>query len=64
MTTQEQSSEVKRYRGQRGAQRAPTKQLVTLRLDADILDYLRATGDGWQTRLNAELRKLVKRARR
>jgi uncharacterized protein (DUF4415 family) len=29
---------------------------VTLRLDADLLDWFRAQGPGWQTRMNAVLR--------
>ena len=33
------------------------KQAITLRLDADLLAFYRATGAGWQTRINAELRK-------
>lgn len=33
------------------------KQQVTLRLDADLLDRFRSSGRGWQTRLNATLRK-------
>ena len=33
-----------------------TKQAVKLRLDADLLAALRATGDGWQTRINDTLR--------
>jgi uncharacterized protein (DUF4415 family) len=33
----------------------PKKQ-VTLRLDADLLEGLRATGPGWQTRVNEVLR--------
>lgn len=33
----------------------PKKQ-VTIRLDADLLDNLRATGPGWQTRVNDALR--------
>lgn len=33
----------------------PKKQ-VTLRLDADVLDRFKATGPGWQTRINAVLR--------
>lgn len=40
----------------RGAQRAPVKQQVTLRLDEDILAKFRATGPGWQSRINAALR--------
>ena len=35
---------------------AATKEPVKLRLDADVLAALRATGDGWQTRINDALR--------
>ena len=35
---------------------AVTKEAVKLRLDADVLAALRATGDGWQTRINDMLR--------
>ncbi|MFT3813891.1 MAG: BrnA antitoxin family protein [Acidovorax sp.] len=35
---------------------AATKEPVKLRLDADVLAALRATGDGWQTRINEMLR--------
>ncbi|MGQ0709492.1 MAG: BrnA antitoxin family protein [Rhodoferax sp.] len=35
---------------------AVTKEPVKLRLDADLLAALRATGDGWQTRINDMLR--------
>ena len=33
-----------------------TKEAVKLRLDADVLAALRASGDGWQTRINDALR--------
>ena len=33
-----------------------TKEPVKIRLDADVLLALRATGDGWQTRINDTLR--------
>ncbi|MGH6787330.1 MAG: BrnA antitoxin family protein [Novosphingobium sp.] len=36
----------------------PKKQ-VTLRLDGAVLDKFRATGKGWQSRINAELRKAL-----
>jgi uncharacterized protein (DUF4415 family) len=45
------------FRRARGAQKAPTKQLVSLRLDRDVLEHFRASGEGWQSRLNAALRK-------
>lgn len=34
----------------------PKKQ-VTLRLDPDVLEKFRATGKGWQSRINAALRE-------
>lgn len=36
------------------------KQQVTLRLDGAVLEGFRATGPGWQSRINAELRKALK----
>lgn len=30
---------------------------TTVRLDADVVEYFRSEGHGWQTRLNAALRK-------
>ena len=38
-----------------------TKEMVTLRIDRDILDRFRAGGPGWQTRLNDVLRVAVTR---
>ena len=43
----------------RGPQKAPTKVLTTVRLDADILAFFKAQGRGYQTRINDELRKVV-----
>jgi uncharacterized protein (DUF4415 family) len=40
----------------RPASSAP-KISTTVRLDADVIEYFRAAGRGWQTRLNAALRK-------
>jgi uncharacterized protein (DUF4415 family) len=36
----------------------PKKQ-VTLRLDSVVLDSFRSMGPGWQSRINAELRKAL-----
>jgi len=36
------------------------KRTVTIRLDADVVDAYRALGSGWQTRLNADLRRVRK----
>jgi uncharacterized protein (DUF4415 family) len=31
-----------------------------MRLDADVLDAYKATGSGWQSRINGDLRKAMK----
>jgi uncharacterized protein (DUF4415 family) len=33
------------------------KEMVSLRIDRDVLDYFQADGPGWQERINAALRK-------
>ena len=43
----------------RGPQREPTKVAISLRLDRDVLDNLRASGPGWQSRANELLRKAL-----
>jgi len=42
--------------GVRGPQKAPTKERVTIRLSADVVARFRATGNGWQTRIDAALK--------
>ena len=37
------------------------KELVSLRIDRDILDHFREDGPGWQDRINEALRTLIKR---
>jgi uncharacterized protein (DUF4415 family) len=49
----------KRRRGQRGPQKAPTKALISLRLDQDIIERFKADGPGWQARINEALRKAL-----
>lgn len=49
---------VSRGRGGRPPLANPKKQ-VTMRLDADVLDRLKADGPGWQSRANKALRKAV-----
>ena len=43
----------------RGPQKAPTKVLTTVRLDADVMAFFKSQGRGYQTRINEELRKVV-----
>jgi uncharacterized protein (DUF4415 family) len=40
-----------------GSTKTDAKQAVKLRLDPDVLTVLRATGPGWQTRINTILRE-------
>ena len=47
---------VRRYRGQRGPQKSPTKELISLRVDRDVVAAYRATGPGWQKRASEALR--------
>lgn len=38
---------------------AENKQQITLRLDADVIEFFRATGRRYQSRINAALREYV-----
>jgi uncharacterized protein (DUF4415 family) len=40
----------------RGLQPAPSKSLVSLRVDQDVLQWFKSQGSGYQTRINAVLR--------
>jgi uncharacterized protein (DUF4415 family) len=51
----EMAESIRRARG-RPASDSPKKQ-ITLRLDSDVVEEFRATGPGWQGRMNAALRK-------
>ena len=50
---------VEAWHRSRGKQKKPTKVLVSLRLDSDVVETLRATGKGWQSRANDMLKKAV-----
>ena len=45
----------------RGVFYKPVKQQLTLRLDADVVDWFKRQGAGYQTQINAVLRKHVGR---
>ena len=51
----------RRKRGERGPQKAPVKEAISLRVDQDVLAKFKATGSGWQTRMNAVLRRGAER---
>jgi uncharacterized protein (DUF4415 family) len=50
--------------GQRGPQKAPTKRLVSLRLSLEVVEHYKATGPGWQTRIDEALKKTIAPKRR
>jgi uncharacterized protein (DUF4415 family) len=54
----------KRKRGERGPQKTPTKERVTMRLDPEVLSFFRAAGRGWQTRVNSALAAYVAKQQR
>jgi len=40
----------------------PKKTSVTTRLDADVVAWLKASGEGYQTRINTYLRQLMQQS--
>jgi uncharacterized protein (DUF4415 family) len=48
-------------RGKRGPQKAPTKKLVSLRLSSEVIEHFKATGPGWQTRIDSTLLESIKK---
>lgn len=46
-----------------GSTKEDNKISTTIRLDADVLDALKATGKGWQTRLNDLIRADIQAGR-
>lgn len=52
-----QQASIKRGRGRPAA--AVKRPTLNMRVDADVLEAFKATGQGWQTRINAALREAV-----
>ena len=44
----------------RGPNKAPTKKLVSLRLSGQVIDAYKTKGPGWQSKIDADLRKINK----
>ena len=52
-------------RALRGRPKSPNpKQLVSVRYSPEVLEYFKATGEGWQTRMDGVLRQYVSRRSR
>lgn len=55
-------AEIVREIARRGLPPAPRKVALSLRLDAEVLDWFKAQGPGYQTRINAILKAYKERA--
>jgi uncharacterized protein (DUF4415 family) len=60
LTREEMQAGIQAYRKQRGRPTGSDKESITIRFDRDVLAAFRATGPGWQTRMNAALRDWLK----
>jgi uncharacterized protein (DUF4415 family) len=59
LTTEHPEADIKHIvRGvvRRGFQRLPSKASISLRVDQDVLEWFKAQGPGYQTRINTVLR--------
>lgn len=48
----------------RGPQKVATKKQVSLRLSPEVVAHFKATGKGWQTRIDETLKKAIEPKRR
>ena len=44
----------------RGPNKAPTKKLITLRLSGSVIERYKSGGEGWQSRIDADLKRINK----
>ena len=51
----------RRKPGQRGPGKKPTKEVINIRLSPEVLSAFRATGNGWQTRVDGALQDWLKK---
>jgi uncharacterized protein (DUF4415 family) len=52
------------HEAERGRFYRPVKQQITLRIDADVLDWFKTQGNKYQTRINAALREYIENHRK
>ncbi|ODS73118.1 MAG: hypothetical protein ABS43_14915 [Bordetella sp. SCN 67-23] len=60
LTRQEMEAGVEEARKRRGRPTGSSKSATTIRLDEEVLAAFRATGRGWQTRMNNALKDWLK----
>ncbi|MFH0781449.1 MAG: BrnA antitoxin family protein [Pseudomonadota bacterium] len=47
-------------RRSRGKQKVPVKKQLTIRLNSEVVDFFKAQGNGWQSRINTALLEYIK----
>lgn len=52
--------DMNRRAGVRGRQKEPTKVATTIRLSPEVMQAFKATGAGWQTRIDSALKEWLK----
>ncbi len=63
LPTEEQEN-LRSLRKHRGPQKTPTKELISIRLSRDVVSKLRASGRGWQARVDKRLREWLSEPKR
>lgn len=52
-------AKIKKGVGKRGAQKAPTKVPISIRVSPEVAEYFRAEGRGWQVHMDQVLKEYV-----
>jgi len=52
-------AKIKKGVGERGAQKAPTKVPISIRVSPEVAEYFRAEGRGWQVHMDRVLKDYV-----
>jgi len=50
-----------RMPGQRGPQKIPRKMPISIRLSPEVVEHFRASGRGWQTRMDRALKEWIEK---
>ena len=61
LTEAEMRAGIAQYKRSRGRPAGSNKEQVAIRLDRNLVDFLRSTGKGWHTRVNDVLLEWAKR---
>jgi uncharacterized protein (DUF4415 family) len=61
---QDEQEKLLSLKNHRGPQKTPTKELISIRLSRDVVSKLRASGRGWQARVDEHLRQWLKEGKR